>query len=237
MKAPIPKDEAKRLEALYAYGLLDTDPEADFDELAVLASKICECPIASVTLVDRARQWFKAAVGASVRETDRDVAFCAHAILSPDKLMVVSDATQDPRFAGNPLVLGDPRIRFYAGAPLLSASGAAIGTICVVDTKPRELTEDQATALTVFARQVSRLFELRRVSAELARALGEVKILEGLLPICCHCKSMRDEGGAWQPLETYMMNRTKAQFTHGICPHCAKVLYPDLDLSSPSSRA
>lgn len=234
MKAPLPKDEDQRLAVLRAYGLLDTEPEQDFDEMAALASSICDCPIAILTLVDRARQWFKASVGLEVRETDRDVAFCAHAILTPDLVMVVPDARKDGRFADNPLVIGDPGIRFYAGVPLKGTGGAALGTMCVIDRRPRELTGEQMSALTVIAHQVTRLMELRRISADLARALRDVKVLEGLLPTCCHCKAIRDERGEWHPMELYVMERTRTAFTHGICPDCAKARYPDLDLTQPA---
>lgn len=233
VKAPLPNDEDQRLEALRAYGLLDTAPEQDFDELAALASKICDCPIALVSLMDRTRQWFKASVGVEVRETDRDLAFCAHAILTPDRVTVVPDARSDARFSDNPHVVGDPWIRFYVGVPLKSAGGAALGTLCVIDRRPRELTADQMSALAVLARQVTRLMELRRISADLARVLGEVKVLEGLLPTCCHCKAIRDERGEWHSMELYVMDRTRTAFTHGICPTCAKARYPDLDLTRP----
>ncbi len=231
MKAPLPPNEAERLAALRAYGLIDTEPERDFDELVALAARLCECPVATVTLVDQDRQWFKARVGTATRETHRDLAFCAHAILEPEAMTIVPDARNDARFADNPLVLGDPWIRFYAGMPLVNVSGAALGTFCVLDQKPRELTPGQVETLAALGRQAARLMELRRVSAALARALGEVKVLEGLLPTCCHCKSIRDERGQWHPLEIYLMDRSRTQFTHGICPDCAKERYPDLDLS------
>ena len=231
MKAPLPTNEEARLKALQEYALLDSPPERDYDDLVALASQICGCSLATMTLVDRERQWFKAAVGMGKREDHRDVAFCAHAILEPDKMLVVPDATKDARFADNPFVTGDPRIRFYAGMPLTNASGFALGTLCVMDFTPRVLTPEQAAALTVLARQVTRLMELRRMSDALARALTEVKVLEGLLPTCCHCKAIRDEAGEWQPLERYLMNRTATEFTHGICGACAKKLYPDIDFT------
>jgi GAF domain-containing protein len=139
--ARLPHDEPDRLRALRGYEILDTPPEQAFDDLTLLASVICETPISLVSLVDAQRQWFKSKVGLDVPETSRDVAFCAHAILDPQEVLVVTDATADQRFAENPLVTGDPQIRFYAGAPIAPASGHAVGTLCVLDRKPRELTQ------------------------------------------------------------------------------------------------
>ena len=169
MKPPTPKTEAKRLNVLWQYDILDTVPEEVFDELAELASHICEAPIALITLVDEKRQWFKARVGTSVKETSRDISFCAHAIMQ-DELFIVSDASKDPRFKKNPLVTGQPKIRFYAGAPLKSADGYALGTLCVVDSKPRILRDEQKKSLRILARHVETQLELRRHAMELAEA-------------------------------------------------------------------
>ena len=169
MKPPIPKDEAKRLKVLWQYDILDTVPEEVFDDLTELASHICEAPIGLITLVDEKRQWFKARVGTSVRETSRDISFCAHAILQ-DELFIVSDASKDPRFKNNPLVVGQPKIRFYAGAPLKSPDGYALGTLCVVDSKPRLLRDEQKKSLRILARHVETQLELRRHAKELAEA-------------------------------------------------------------------
>ncbi len=169
-KAALPENEGERLERLRDYDILDTLPEQDYDDITYLASQICDTPIAVISLVDDDRQWFKSAQGLDVSETPRDVAFCAHTILEPDKLMVVEDASQDDRFADNPLVAGDLGIRFYAGAPLVTASGHALGTLCVIDQKPRGLTDQQRKTLAVLARQVVALLELRRSVAELKRS-------------------------------------------------------------------
>ncbi len=156
--------EAQRLERLRAYAVLDTAPEADFDDIAALAADICQVPIALVSLVDDDRQWFKARVGLDVCETSRDSSFCAHAMWRDD-VMEVPDALADRRFADNPLVVGDPHIRFYAGAPLVSRSGHPMGSLCVIDRTPRTLTVDQRRALVVIARHVVAQLELRQHAA------------------------------------------------------------------------
>src|SRR5882672_2312069 len=166
MKPPIPADEKRRLHVLWQYDVLDTVPEEVFDDLTELAAHICEAPIALITLVDEKRQWFKSKVGLTVAETSRDVSFCGHAI-AQSELFIVADATQDERFADNPLVTSEPGIRFYAGAPLITPDGHALGTLCVIDKVPRELRPDQKNALRVLARHVMTQLELRRRSREL----------------------------------------------------------------------
>jgi PAS domain S-box-containing protein len=173
MKAPLPPNESERLEALRRYRLLDTAAEESFDELTRLAAQICGTPVALISLVDAERQWFKSKVGLADEETPRDVAFCAHAILAPD-LFVVPDALEDERFADNPLVRLDPRIRFYAGAQLTAPDGHNLGTLCVIDRVPRQLSDEQRQALRTIARQVVIQMELRRSAADLARANEEL---------------------------------------------------------------
>jgi PAS domain S-box-containing protein len=181
MKAPVPENEADRLAALRGLGVLDTPPEPAFDELSALAAYVCQTPIALISLVDDERQWFKSRVGSAACETPREVAFCAHAILQPD-LLVVPDASADERFADNPLVTSSPGIRFYAGAPLVTAEGHALGTLCVIDHEPRELTAEQARALRSLSHQVvaqlrlrSQLAEQLRINAERERAEAELR--------------------------------------------------------------
>jgi GAF domain-containing protein len=166
MQPPTPKHEAHRLNILWEYEVLDTVPEEVFDELADLAAQICEAPIALISLVDEDRQWFKAKVGTTLQETSRDISFCAHAILNAD-VLIVPDATKDPRFKRNPLVTTRPKIRFYAGAPLITPDGHALGTLCVMDKKPRQLRRSQKEALRVLARHVMTQLELRRHAKEL----------------------------------------------------------------------
>jgi len=160
LKAPPLESEPERLAALERYAVLDTPPETAFDDLALLASQICGTPVALVSLVDATRQWFKARVNFDRAETAREIAFCAHAILGRD-VLVVPDASADPRFAGNPLVRDDG-IRFYAGAPLVSEDGHAVGTLCVMDRRPRTLSASQTAALRALSRQVVAQLELRR---------------------------------------------------------------------------
>ncbi len=152
--------EADRLSALDRYQILDTPREAEFDDIVRIAAQICGAPMALISLVDDRRQWFKAAIGLSVSETPRGIAFCAHAI-EEDSIFVVRDALKDERFAANPLVTGDPGLRFYAGAPLQTPEGFPLGTLCVLDRKARDLTTAQLESLSALSRQVMAQFELR----------------------------------------------------------------------------
>lgn len=166
---PLPPRESERLEALHRYEVLDTPPEKVLDDLVHLASYICRTPIAVVSLVDSDRQWFKSKIGLTATETSRYIAFCSHTILGPDP-MIVPDALADERFADNPLVTGDPHVRFYCGAPLTTPEGFRIGTLSVIDHVPRTLTEEQLEALQVLSRQVIEHLMLNRSLKELSRA-------------------------------------------------------------------
>ena len=171
-----PAVEQARLQTLRNLGLLDTEREEEFDDLVQLASEICDTPISLISLIDSDRQWFKASVGVDFRETPREHAFCAHAI-GQRELFIVEDATFDPRFRDNPYVTGDAHVRFYAGVPLHTSATLALGTLCVIDTKPRTLTESQQNALRILARQVRTRLELREQKIALARANEELRRL------------------------------------------------------------
>ena len=207
MEPSLHPEEQARLAALREYKILDTAPEQAFDDLTLLASQICETPIALISLIDSGRQWFKSRVGLEVDETPRNQA-CAFAILQKD-LFVVEDATKDPRFSTNPLVQSDPQIRFYAGAQLYSSDALPLGTLCVIDRKPRQLSGLQYRALEALSRQVQAQLELRQnllelkqalelrdqaealqqqLMLELQRAFEDTKRLSGLLPISSACK-------------------------------------------------
>ena len=243
MISPKPTNEKQRLATLRGYEILDTEPEAAFDDLTFLASYVCQTPIALISLIDADRQWFKSKVGVPMSETSRDIAFCAQAILQSD-VFIVPDASKDERFAENPLVVAEPRIRFYAGAALMT-EGHALGTLCVIDRVPRTLNPEQLEALRALSRQVQAQFELRRnlkrlgeslaardraeqekehTLQELKAALANIHTLEGLLPICLSCKKIQDQGGKWQPFEYYVRAHSKAKVTHKICPDCSRAI-------------
>lgn len=177
-----PATEAERLRALRAYEILDTPAEQAFDDLARVASYICDTPIALVTLIDSDRQWIKARVGLDVQETSRDAAFCAHTILGRG-IMEVGDATKDPRFEGNPFVVDAPNIRFYAGMPLVTSDDHALGSLCVIDREPRHLSAGQRDALEALGRQVVAQFEAHRNFRRL-HAISEQK--DELLRVASH---------------------------------------------------
>jgi len=171
MSASDPAYEEERLQALHNLDILDTPQEQEFDELVQLAAEICSVPISTFTLIDKDRQWFKASVGVSHKENPRDISFCAHAIREQE-LLIVENSTLDARFKNNPLVTGQPGIRFYAGMPVHTPGGFAVGTLCVIDTVPRKLTEDQKRALMILARQVIARMELRAKQKSLEKAIA-----------------------------------------------------------------
>ena len=201
-------DETARLAALRRYRILDTEPEQAFDDLTLLASQICGTPMALITLLDEERQWFKSRLGTSATETARSIAFCAHTI-QRDHVFVIPDTLADERFRENPLVVGEPWVRFYAGAPLVTGDGQALGSLCVLDRVPRTLTPEQQAALDALRRQAVAQLELRlnvdeltkalrardqaeeeqrRLVEELRTALEGASRLSALLPFCSACQ-------------------------------------------------
>lgn len=173
MRAPTDRYSDDRKRVLEQLGILDSGAEDSFDELVRLASDICDAPISVVSLLDDDRQYFKAQVGLALSETPRDQSICAHAVHEPEYLEI-SDTTVDPRTSGNALVTGDPNLRFYAGAVLKTAESVPLGTLCVLDTRPRQLTDHQRTALRVLSNQVMRQIELRAALTRQTVLLGEI---------------------------------------------------------------
>lgn len=173
--APLPNDEQARLATLKKYDILDTEPDAALDAMVQLASYICQTPIAAISLIDEKRQWFKAITGLDVTETPRDIAFCAHAILQ-NETMIVPDALQDERFFDNPLVTSDPDIRFYAGVPLATTQGQHLGTLCVIDRIPRELSSAQLNAINILAKNIMSHLDLRHSHKQAREHINDLQI-------------------------------------------------------------
>ncbi len=176
--APLPADESERLADLYRYEILDSDPEEGFDDIVRLAAEICETPWAVLNFIDEQRQWSKAAQGFPLGDTPRGEAFCPHTIVAPGGLMIVEDATDDERFRANPRVVGDPGIRFYAGAAIQAASGRPVGTVCVIDRQPRELSVEQVEALRALSRLATTQLELRRLLTGERRLVDDLRELD-----------------------------------------------------------
>ena len=174
ISAQKPINEARRVAALYEYDILDTIPEKEYDDITKIAADICGMPISLITLIDDERQWFKSAIGIDATETTRDVAFCAHALLKPEEIFIVPDSSKDKRFHDNPFVTGPPHVGFYAGVPLMNNDGYAVGTLCVLDSKPNELTREQTETLKALARQVVSMLEMRKMNKLLQAQKAEM---------------------------------------------------------------
>lgn len=228
-------DADRRIAALQQYDIMDTEPEQSFDDLVLLTSVICDTPIAMISLLDAHRQWFKARVGITYSESAIEHAFCAHAI-QQERVFLVPDATQDDRFRENPGVTGNPHIRSYAGAPLLSHDGVPLGTLCAIDQQPRQFTPAQLGALSALARQVERLLDLRRTVkalqqtlTEVAAANQEIATLRDILPMCSWCRKVRDDDDYWSNVDDYLATHSHIRFSHGICPVCAEQVRSQFD--------
>jgi PAS domain S-box-containing protein len=210
LKPPVPIDERERLENLRMYSILDSGPERAFDDITLLASQICQTPISVISLIDAERQWFKSSVGLKVSQTEREFAFCGHVILGSG-VLIVPDALKDERFSDNPWVIQDPAIRFYAGTPLFSSEGYALGALCVMDQAPRNLSEEQIQALTILGRQVVSLLNLRRAMAVSIAAEAEIKFIANRLSLATQAAKI----GVWDwSLETNVITWDATMFEH-----------------------
>ena len=221
------EEEKQRLKALAEYRILGTQPEACYDDITKIASSICNVPISLMTLVDKDRQWFKAKVGLAISETRRDWSFCTHAIKENSPL-IIKDALQDERFINNPLVKGDPEIRFYAGFPLRNSDGNKLGTLCVIDRKPGSLTTKQFNIMEILSRQIVSFLELRKKSLNLLDALTHIHNQEGILSVCSYCREVKNKEGDWMHLEKYLSNISDIRFSHGVCDACMEKHFPDV---------
>ena len=192
------KDESRRLYDLLSYGVLDTSPDQELDEIAEIASLLCDTPISLISLVDENRQWFKSRVGMDTKETPREDAFCRYTLDKPDEILVIPDSLEDERFRNNRLVTGEPRIRFYAGAPLLTPQGNVLGTLCVIDRKPKELTENQAKALKLLAKRAMDFLNTRKLlihqESELDKNAQRLKMLTDRAPGVIFQATMKTAG-------------------------------------------
>jgi signal transduction histidine kinase/CheY-like chemotaxis protein/HPt (histidine-containing phosphotransfer) domain-containing protein len=235
MNAPLPVHEAERLRELSSYEILDTPPDVEFDDIVLLASALCNCPIAAISLVDAERQWFKARVGLTPTETSRDIAFCAHAILDVS-VMQVSDASADPRFQNNPLVTGELGIRFYAGFPLVGSGGLPLGTLCVIDKTPREISATQLESLQSLGRLAVTQLELRRTLIRNRDAQRRIAQSEEALSMAVVAGSI----GLWnlnlisESLTMSTLLETMLELSHVGGPHAARELF---DRVHPEDRA
>lgn len=175
IKSLMPANEANRLKDLQSYHILDTLPEEEYNEITKLAAIICNTPISQITLIDKKRQFIKSSFGMEIGESDRDIAFCSHSILNPAEVMIVTDSRNDERFHDNPFVIDEPKIIFYAGMPLVTSDGHALGALCVIDHIPRQLSDKQLEALNYLSKQTIKLLELRKANAVLKLSQTRLK--------------------------------------------------------------
>ena len=226
-RAVIPENESARLKALSEYRILGTNPERSYDDITAMASLVCETPIALLSLVDAERQWFKSKVGVEVEQTPRDWSFCAHAIHTPDPL-IVHDAFWDERFHDNPLVCSDPKIRFYAGFPLTNHTDERIGTLCVIDRQPKHLSETQLAIMSSLASQAMAFLELRKRSLRLLESFCSSDKPPGMISTCSYCRKAKNDRGQWVFLDQYLGEHSDLHFSHGICDTCIEEHFPEV---------
>ena len=219
--------EEQRLKALAEYRILGTEPESCYDDVTQIAAVTCNVPISLMTLVDKDRQWFKSKIGLEINETKRDWSFCTHAI-KEDSPLIITDALQDKRFINNPLVTGDPKIRFYAGFPLKTSGGNKLGTLCVIDRKPGRLNSNQFSVMELLSKQIVSFLELRKRSLNLLDALSNFHKQEGILSVCSYCREVKNKDGDWQHLEKYLSSVSYMRFSHGVCDKCMEKHFPDV---------
>jgi len=215
-------NEPRRLAALKEYHVLDATAGKAYDGITELAAHICNVPITLISLKGDPRPVFRSKAVLGKHGAAACQSFCLRMISSRVPL-IIRDALKDKRFANCKPVTRSPRLRFYAGFPLVDSEGAEIGTLCVMDQRPRRLATTQRRVMQALARKVVLLIELRRVSTHLANALAQVKTLRGLIPICAWCKRIRDDDGYWSQVEAYFHAHADVDFTHSICPKCLKM--------------
>lgn len=217
-----PLNEQERLAALYQLDILDSLPEPVYDDITRIASEICQAPISLISLIDADRQWFKSRRGLAVPQTSRHVSFCAHAILEPNQVFIVPNPAEDPRFADNPLVTGDPKIAFYAGVPIFTDGGYAMGTLCVIDNKPRTLTEAQLATLRALSRQTSAYFSVLNKNNQLSQKQTQLESLNRDLEHFAHIAAHDLKS----PLASISqaMGYIKTNFAHDMSPALGQMM-------------
>jgi GAF domain-containing protein len=220
-------NNVRRLTTLRRYEILDSVVERTYDDIVRLASHTFEAPIAAILQMHNGQQLLKSCIGVRGGElfSLHTQSFC-HETMNEHDVLVVEDLAVDERFWQNPLVVSGPQIRFFAGTPLALPDGRVVGALCVMDTKPRRALARERDMLRSLARMVMTTMELRRVSDALAEEVVRVKNLSGLLPICSGCKNIRNDSGYWQRVECYVSENSTAEFTHGMCPDCARKFFP-----------
>ena len=212
---------------LHRYQILDTVSDRTYEDIVKLAAHIFEAPIAAILQVDDGQHRLKTSVGVRGSESFsmHTQTFCEET-MHENEVLVIEDVAMDERFIQNPIVTSGPQIRFYIGAPLAMPDGLGLGSLCVMDSKPRRVERREKEMLQSLARMVMTTMELNRVSDALAEEVTKVKNLAGLLPICSGCKNIRNDGGYWQRVESFMQENSALEFTHGMCPPCAAKYFP-----------